>query len=130
MTPRALPAIVAWFASIEFTRDITVAYTGVSLNLLVACAIGAFCSFSFGEKIEPRSRMWGLFIASLFMGGAFTAITNSAISYWLHLTMTDGLQAGVGTVVSFITRFLLPWLADVVSHGKWLKWVPFIRSEK
>lgn len=130
MTEKMFPAIVAWLASIPFTRDITVAYTGVSLNLLVACAIGTFCSFSFGEKIEPRSRMWGLFVACMFMGAAFTSIVNAAIARWLDMTMTDGLQAGVGTVVAFVTRFALPWIADVVAHGKWLKWVPFIRSEK
>lgn len=119
-----------WFASAKFTRDITIAYIGVPLNVLVACAIGAFCSFSFSDKVDSRRRMFGLFVTCWFMGAAFTALCNAALTHWLHMEMTDGLQAGMGAVVSFITRFFLPWLADVVKNGKWLSWIPFARSNK
>ena len=119
-----------WFASVEFTRDITVPYIGVPLNVLVACAIGAFCSFSFSDKVDSRRRMFGLFVTCWFMGAAFTALVNAGLSHWLSLTITDGLQAGMGAVMAFLTRFFLPWLADVVKHGKWIKWVPFIRRDK
>lgn len=125
-----LTGAAVWIASAQFTRNISVAYVGVPLNVLVACAIGAFCSFSFSDRVEPRSRMWGLFIACWFMGAAFTACVNAALVHWLNMTMTDGLQAGLGAVVSFITRFFLPWLADVVKNGKWLSWVPFGRGDK
>ena len=126
-----LTGAALWLASFQFTRDISVAYIGVPLNVLVACAIGTFCSFSFSDKVEPRGRMWGLFIACLFMGAAFTALCNAALVHWLGLTMTDGLQAGLGAVVSYITRFFLPWLAEVIKTGKWVSWIPFIgRGDK
>lgn len=124
----AATALLAGLAGFNFTRDITVAYVGVPLNVLVACAIGAFCSFSFGDKVEPRKKMWGLFVVCLFMGGAFTSITNALVSLFTDLEMTDSLQAGLGTVVSFSTRFFLPWLVDVLKEGKWLSWIPFARN--
>jgi len=125
---KTLTAISVWFASLKFTRDISVAYIGVPLNVLVACFIGAYCSFCVAEKVEPRRRMWSLWIACVFMGAAFTALANGAINYFTDMEMTDALQAGLGAVVSFITRFFLPWLADVVKHGKWLTWIPWIRQ--
>jgi hypothetical protein len=119
-----------WFASARFTRDITVAYIGVPLNVLVACAIGAFCSFSFSEKVDTRRSMFLLFTTCLLMGAAFTACVNFVLVRWMEVELTDGTQAGIGAVVSFITRFFLPWLADVVKHGKWLSWIPFFRRDK
>lgn len=119
-----IPPLVASF----FTPEISVAYIGVPLNVIVACILGAYSSFSVGEKVEPRRRMFNLFVACVFMGAAFTAICNAGISHWLEMDMTAGLQAGVGAAVSFITRFFLPWLADVVSQGKWLSWIPFFRK--
>lgn len=112
------------------TRDISVAFIGVPLNVLVACAIGAFCSFSFSDKVESRGRVWRLFLTCWCMGAAFTALANAALVHWMSMVMTDGLQAGMGAVVSFGTRFFLPWLADVIKHGKWLSWLPFTRSDK
>lgn len=125
-----LGGIALWYAALRITPDATVAYIGVPANVLVACAVGAFCSFSFGDKVEPRGRLWRLFMASLLMGAAFTAICNAALQHFLHMEMTAGLHAGLASVVSFITRFFLPWLIDVVSHGKWLSWLPFNRSGK
>lgn len=126
----AVAGFVVWLASFEFTRDVSIAYTGVPLNVLVACAIGAFCSFSFSDKIEERGQMFRLFLACLFMGAAFTAITNAALLHWMGLTMTDGLHAGLGAVVAFVTRFFLPWFVDVLKKGKWISWLPFMRGDK
>ena len=109
---------------------LVVGVTGVAPNVLVACAIGAWCSFSFGDKIEPRSRMYGLFVACVFMGAAFTVIVNSALVHFMGVVMTDPLQVAVGTVVAFVTRFLLPWLVNVLRTGEWVEWIPFIRSRK
>lgn len=126
----AVLGTTVWYASLHITRDMSVAYIGVPLNVLVACAVGAFCSFSFGDKVEPRRRMWGVFVAAMLMGAAFTAICNSVIQHFLSMQMTDALHAGLGASVSFLTRFMLPWLIEVVKHGKWLSWLPFLRSGK
>lgn len=119
-----------WLANFSFSHDVTVAYIGVPWNVLIACFIGTFCSFSIGKKVEPRSAMWGIALTCIFMGCAFTAIANAVLTLTTPLEMTPGLQAGVGTVVSFITRFFLPWLAEVVSTGKWIAWIPFIGGNK
>lgn len=121
-------ALVAATVPFAFGPQISVAYIGVPLNVIVACVLGTYSSFSVGEKVEPRSRMWRLYVACVFMGAAFTAIANASIEHWLHMAMTPGLQAGIGAFVSFCTRFFLPWLADVVSQGKWLSWFPFGRK--
>lgn len=118
-----------WFASTRLTRDITVAYVGVPLNVLVACAIGAFCSLSFSDKIESRKKMWAMFFTSMFMGAALTALVNAALLHWVKLEMTDGLQAGIGAVVSFITIPFLSWLTDFVKNGKWLNLIPWRKKE-
>jgi hypothetical protein len=125
---RPLTGVIVWITSVNFTRDVTVAYIGVPLNVLVACFIGAYCSFSVGDKVTPRSTMWGLLVACLFMGGAFTAVVNAAITHFMHMELLDGVQAGIGAIVSFITRFFLPWLADVVQHGKWIDWIPWVNK--
>lgn len=122
--------ITIWFASLQLTRDVSIAYIGVPLNVLVACAIGAFCSFSFSDKVDTRRRMFGMFATCLLMGAAFTSLVNFSLVHWLHIEITDGLQAGMGAVVSFVTRFFLPWIADVVKTGKWLSWLPFARRDK
>ena len=124
---KMLTGAIVWITSLSFTRDVTVAYVGVPLNLLVACFIGAYCSFSVGDKVEPRSKMWGLLVACIFMGGAFTGIANAVIAHFTKMEMSDALQAGVACVVSFLTRFFLPWLAKVVKTGKWVNWIPFLR---
>lgn len=120
----AVPTLVAAI----WTPEISVNYIGVPLNVVVACILGAYSSFSVGEKVSTRAAMFKLFVACVLMGAAFTAITNAGITFWLKLEMTAGLQAGVGAAVSFMTRFFLPWLADVVGEGKWLSWIPFIRK--
>lgn len=127
MIKDAAVGTTVWYASLKITRDFTVAYIGVPVNVLVACAVGTFCSFSFGDKVESRREMWGLFVACLLMGAAFTSLINAALVHWLGMVMTDALHAGLGAVVSFITRFFLPWLVDVVKHGKWLSWLPFLQ---
>lgn len=131
MIKDAAVGTVVWYASLKITRDITVAYIGVPVNVLIACALGAFCSFSFAEKVDSRRQLWGLFVACMLMGAAFTAIVNAALVHWWELVMTDALHAGLGAAVSFVTRFFLPWLVDVVKHGKWLLWIPFLnRGDK
>lgn len=115
-----------WLASFSITRDVSIAYTGVPLNVLVACAIGAFCSFSFSDKIDTRGKMFSMFATCWLMGAAFTGLTNAGLIHWAGMVMTDGLQAGLGAVVAFLTRFFLPWLVDVVKSGKWLSWLPFV----
>ena len=119
-----------WLASMKLTRDITVAYIGVPLNVLVACAIGAFRRFSFSDKIDTRRRMFAMFFTCWFMGPAFTAIVNASLAHWFAMEMTDGLQAGMGAVVSFVTRFFLPSLAEAVRKGKWISWIPIIRRDR
>lgn len=113
-----------------FTQEMTVAYIGIPVNVIVACAAGAYASFSFGEKVEPRSRMFGLFLACLIMGAAFTALTQTAVEHFTSMTIRDGALAGMGAVVSCLTRFFMPWLADTVKNGRWLDWLPFINRKK
>lgn len=120
--------VIPTLAAAIWTPEISVEYIGVPLNVVVACILGAYSSFSVGEQITPRAAMFKLSIACVLMGAAFTGITNAAISHWTEVEMTAGLQAGMGAAVSFMTRFFLPWLADVVSKGKWLNWIPFIRK--
>ena len=127
---KQIAALVAWIASFNVTRNFTVAYVGVPFNVLFACAVGAYCSFSLGDKIEPRSKMWSLFVMCLFLGAAFTALCNAVVEHVFKMTMTDALQAGMGCIVSFLMRFFLPWLVKIVQDGTWVSWIPFLRKKE
>lgn len=124
-----LAGIAAWLGSFNFTRDITVAYIGVPLNVLVACAIGTFCSFAWTERVTPRSKMWKLAAACIFMGAALTGVTNFAIGHYLDMKMTDPLQAGMGAIISCLTRVFMPWLMELVRTGGWIHWLPWLRKK-
>lgn len=113
----------------EAFRAVTIAYVGVPLNVLVACAIGSYCSFSFSERIEKRNAMFTMFLTCLFMGAAFTSVVNAMLVHYGNMTMTDGLQAGSGAIVSFVTRFTLPWLVTTIKTGQWVDWIPFLRRK-
>lgn len=108
--------------------NVLLPYVGVPLNVLVACAAGAYSSFSFGERVEPRGRMFQLFTACVIMGCAFTAVVNAAISHWFDgFQLTDGVAAGVGAIVSCLTRFFIPALIERI--GPWMDRVPFLRKK-
>lgn len=112
----------------SISREVSVAYVGVPLNVLFACAVGAACAFAVADKIDDRTLMWKYLFASIFMGAAFTAITNAVMIHTTPLKMTDGLQAGMGAAVAFVTRFLLPWLKDTIQSGRWIGWIPFLKK--
>lgn len=117
-------------AASGITREITVAYTGVTANVLVACMIGTYCGFCWGDPVKPRSKMFALAVATTFMGAAITGITNTVIRHTTDVEMTDGLQAATGALISCLTRFFLTWLIDMVRTGKWLEYVPFLNRKK
>lgn len=115
-------------AAPSFSPDITVPYLGVPLNVIVACAAGAYSSFSFGKKVEPRSAMFKLFFACVFMGCAFTAIANAMVRFWFEgFEITDGVQAGMGAILSCLTRFIIP--AIIARIDPWLDKIPFLKKE-
>lgn len=115
-----------------FSREITVAWIGVPINVLFACAVGTAAAFAMGEKIESRKQLWTVAFFAWLMGATITGLTGFVLTYFFEdLKMTDAGQAGMGAVVSYITRFLLPWLAEVIKTGKWVAWIPFLnKAEK
>lgn len=115
------------------TPEMTVSYLGVPVNLIVACTAGAYCSFSFGEKVEPRSHMFRLFFACIIMGCAVTAISIGAVEHWIvpeGKVIPDSVKAGMGAVVAFITRFLWPPIVDALRKGRWIEWLPFVKKKQ
>lgn len=116
-----------WFLASGFTRDVTVAYIGVPLNIIVACSIGAMCSFGYGEPVNPRSKMFAAVATSVLMGAAFTAVVNAMLQHFAGMAMLDGTSAAVGAIVSFIMRPFLPWAYDTILKGRWVRMIPFFR---
>lgn len=105
----------------SFSPEITTPYIGVPFNVVIACIAGAYSSFSFGDKVEPRSKMWKLFIACVFMGAAWTGTVNFIISVLTNWQLLPGAQAGMGAIISCLTRFVMPaiienikpWIASI-----------------
>lgn len=121
---------VVMLAAGLFTPQITVIYIGVPFNVVVACAAGAFCSFAYGPKVEPRSRMFGLFFTALIMGCALTAVAVAALSHFLNVTLSSGVPAAMGAIISCLTPFLLPPIIDAARTGRWIDWLPFVNRKK
>lgn len=112
-----------------FTRDVSIAYIGIPLNLLVPCALGTYAAFNVGKPIAPRRAMWGYALACIIMGAAFTSVVTEVVHHFSpERSLLPGTQAGIAASVSYITKFALPWLADAVAKGKWLTWIPFFKG--
>lgn len=110
-------------AAALLTPDLSVGILGVPINIVVACIAGTFCSFVFGEAVEPRSYMWKLFIACVIMGCALTGFSVAMVEHWIlpeGKTVAPGVFASLGAIVSCVTRFFIPWLIDKVKTGKWI----------
>lgn len=105
----------------SFSPEITTPYIGVPFNVVIACIAGAYSSFSFGDKVEPRSVMWKLFTACVLMGSAWTAVVNWILAWSMEAELVPGVQAGMGAIVSCLTRFIMPaiienirpWIASI-----------------
>lgn len=97
------------------------------LNALVACCAGAYCSFGFGEKVEPRSKMYKLFVQSVIMGLAFTEVINWVIEMYFKVSIPYGVQAGIGAIISCMVRFVIP--AAIERIGPWMDQIPFFRKK-
>lgn len=103
----------------------------VPFNVVIGCIAGAYASFSFGEKVEPRGRMFQLWFACIIMGCAFTAVTNGVVGYCFKgFQLTAGVQAGIGAIVSCLMRFIIPAIIEGIKSGAWKDWIPFIRKTK
>jgi hypothetical protein len=110
------------------SQNVTIAFVGVPLNLIVACGLGAYASFSFGDPVTPRSRMLNLFVSCIIIGCAFTAITNASISHFMHVTLLPGVKAGIGAILSCLSRFIIPAVIERIP--RWLDKIPFLRRDK
>ena len=102
----------------------------VPVNVWIACAAGAYSSFSFGEPVEPRSKMLQLFVACIIMGAAWTALVNWGISFATDgsTSIVGGAQAGLGAVISCLARFFIPEIIKRI--GPWLDKIPFLRKRQ
>ena len=95
--------------------------------ILLACIGGSYASFSWGEPVEPRARMFRLFVSCVLMGLFWSLILNWIIGWWLpNTTLTISARAGIGGVVSCITRFVMPKIIDSIKDGSWKELIPFI----
>lgn len=117
-------------AGMTLTRDVTVEWIGVPVNVLFCCVVGSLMSFGIEDKVKlTPKQFWSTVAMCVSLGAAFTAICNAIMDNYTTLEMTGGLQAGIGLVVSFTMRFVLPWLADAIRKGRWLKWIPLFRGK-
>ena len=112
------------------TPHMTTAFIGAPINVIVGCACGAYASFSFGYPVTDRRQMWRIFFACIIMGAAFTGLLAYAVLLWKDKVIPDGAQAAIGTIVSCVTRFWLPSLAEKLRKGSWTKWIPFLGNQR
>lgn len=103
----------------------------VPFNVVVGCIAGAYASFSFGEKVAPRSRMFNLWFACVIMGVAITAVTNGVIAFVFEgFKLTPGVQVGIGAIVSCLTRFVLPAIIEQIKPWLASLRIPFLSKNK
>lgn len=115
-------------AVVTMVAAATASLLGVPVNVLVACAAGAYFSFAFGEKVEPRSYMFKMFVACIFFGAAFTALLQATVMYVTEFKVTGGLDAAIGLLVAGFTRFWVPSVIEVIREKQWVSWIPFLNK--
>lgn len=99
-----------------------------SIPLVLACIAGSYASFSFGDTVEPRSKLFSMWLACVIMGCAFTVVLNAVIGYTFKgFGLTPGVQVAIGAIVSCMTRFFLP--AVIIRIGPWLDKIPFLKKK-
>ena len=120
-----------WIASAPFTREFTTPWLFVPVNILFACSVGTACAFAWSDTvIESRKKMWAMVFTCIVMVAAFTALCNMVVAHvFEEIVITEGAQAGMGAVVSFLTKPFLPWLRDFVRDGKWTDYIPWKKKE-
>lgn len=102
----------------------------VALCLFVSCVGGAYASFSWGDPVEPRKKMAQLFVSCVIMGLAFTTVVNASIEFWFKgFELTLGVRAGMGAIVSCLTRFIMPKVIDSIKDGTWRNFIPFLKKD-
>ena len=100
-----------------------------SVALFIAACAGTYASFAMADKVELRARAINLAITCVIMGCAFTGIANATLDYMTKLEMTIGLRCSIGAAVSFAMRFFLPWAAETIKTGAWVRWIPFLNKQ-
>lgn len=111
-----------------FTPEFTVDYIGVPANVIIACGLGAYAGFAFGDKVEPRGRMFQLFFACVIMGATWTGLTDGAIRHFTDWEPNKGALSGMGAIISCLSRFFMPELIKRI--GPWLDKIPFLGPKK
>ena len=111
--------------------EVSVPYIGIPVNMLFACAVGTYAAFAMNkEKIEPRAHAIGLFIVCMFMGGMLTSVVQFTVEHALKVKAEVGLLVGIAGLVSFITFYMLPVLAEIIRSKEWVDWIPFLSRKK
>lgn len=114
--------------TLALTHDITTPYIGVPFNVVIACAIGTYASFAWGESVSPRAHALRLGFSCFFVGCAVTALANAALDTWTTMELKDGTQAGLGALCSVIMRFAMPEFIKRI--GPWMDKIPFLRKKE
>lgn len=114
------------------TPEFTTQFVGVPVNQIVAAVLGTAASFGVPNGYRPKERaeMWMLAMCCVVMGCGLTVLVNEGLEVWRGKVLLQGSRAGMTVVISFLARFFLPWVTDVVSTGKWVKWVPFLNKSE
>ena len=121
----SVTAAVAAAIAPSFSLDFTIDYIGVPFNAVVAAALGAYSGFAFGDKVEPRGRVFQLFIACVLMGCAWTGLTAWLIDVLTDWELKRGAMAWMAAIISCLTRFFIPEIIKRI--GPWLDKIPFFK---
>jgi hypothetical protein len=103
----------------------------VDLCLFVSCMGGAYASFSWGDPVEPRGKFARLFVSCIIMGLAITTLANAIIAYCFDgFALTLEVRAGIGAIVSCLTRFVMPKIIDMIKDGTWRTLIPWLNKDQ
>ena len=100
------------------------------LAMVIASFGGAYASFSWGDPVEPRSKMARLFVSCVIIGLSLTSLTNAAIEAFTSFHLTLGSKTGLSAVVSCLTRFIMPKVIESIKDGTWRNVIPFIAKKE
>lgn len=105
MLKASLLTAMATVAPSAFNFDISTPFFGVPLPVLGMSAAGAIASFSYGDPVTPRLRMYKLALVNTMIGAAAIGIIPKMFGLeWL----VPAIEPACAFFASLVARWILP----------------------
>jgi hypothetical protein len=98
-------------AGIHNADSVSMFLVGVCFNTVFMAVIGSLLALAVADPISPRSKMWGMLVASAVLGSASIAILpHIADAEWIK----EVPMQAVAVIVGFLSRWVIPAVIEAI----------------